>query len=388
MEWDDGLREFAPGLRETLHAGGEGGEATGPPGAGSEGLSDWQDEEEAPDREGPDEGAGSPAAEGPRAEKRERAASASMTRTGKYAQILKREYLDMKDPGDEEGIRRLIDRIREKNGKAFGDKRAAEIVDGVLALWSADVSINGEVRNLLETILEERQGAVSAGRMHRTVLQPLHEDSEPQSDDELREPEAASAGDTPVSTGEMEALLAEIEAGPEPSGRPGITPEEVEYTDTEEPGPERPAERGEAGVAARVDTADDGVFLDELEAEVFGEKKVDDAAGAVAEEDSFLLDELIKSESGDRKAAAGAGPEDEYLIGQSTEKSGLPEQETPPKEDLPRTVGGTTSEKEEFTVQDEILFQDDPEKRMKTRFERPRKGTRITKIEISGPEEG
>lgn len=377
MDWDDELSEFVPGLQEALHAGGDGEETAGPAGAGAEDLSDWQDEE-SPGREVIDEDAGSPPAEAPRPEKREGSATAPMTRTGKYAQILKREYLDMKDPGDEEGIRLLIDRIQEKNGKAFGDDRASEIVDEVLELWSADASIDGEVRYLIETIREERQGAVP---------QPLPEESDTQPDDELPRPEAGSAGDAPVSTGEMEALLTEIDAGSGPGGLNDSAREDAEYAETEEPEPGRPAVRGGTGAAARVDTADDGIFLDELEAEVSGETNVDDATGVVTEEDTFLLDELLKSESADRKAEAGAGPEDEYLIEQSTDESDTPEPEVSLKEDPPRPVKETTDDKEEFTVQDEILFQDDPEKRKKTRFERPRKGTRITKIEISDPDE-
>ena len=129
MDWDDDLREFVPGLQDALPAGGE-EEYAVPAGAGPTALSGRQGE--ARMEGGEDEGGEA------------RTAGEPGTRTGKYAQILKKHYLDAKDPGDEEAIRRLIDRIEEKNGKAFGRERAAEIVDEVLAIWSADPSLDGE----------------------------------------------------------------------------------------------------------------------------------------------------------------------------------------------------------------------------------------------------
>ena len=126
----------------------------------------------------------------------------------------------------------------------------------------------------------------------------------------------------------------------------------------------------------------EGTFLDELEAVLSeGEKDSGTAASSAADEDSFLLEELEQAGGSIHKGGSGDGQDDEYLIRGSGEENEVPEHETA------KNSSSAAASAEEFTIQDEILFQDDPEKHKKSRFQRPRKGTRITKIEITPPDE-
>ena len=362
MDWDDDLREFVPGLQDALPAGGDREEQTDPAGAGSTALSGRRGN--AREERGDDEGGEA------------RAAGAPRTRIEKYAQILKEQYLEAKDPGDEEAIRRIVDRIEEKNGKAFGRERAAEIVDEVLDVWSADPSLDGEARYLVDIIREERRGVSEGGPEGGTISDTIPEDAGPLAGEEATAVDEAPAGEEPASAGEMDALLDGLETAHDRGDLP------AEAGDAEDTGePEAPM-TAKDGSAATHEAEGEGTFLDELEAVISeGEKDSGTAASPAVDEDSFLLEELVQTGGAKQKNGSGEGQDDEYLIRGSGEEEAVSGQETA------MNRSSASESVEEFTIQDEILFQDDPGKHKKTRFQRPRKGTRITKIEITPPDE-
>ncbi len=330
MEWDSELREFVPGLEEAYRDGEAARDETA---SGDPAV--WQDEAEPysggtldsgeissitdenatrekadrteKDDAAPDAGHGS----GGETERPAAGVHADETRTRKYARILQMDYLDRKSPGDEAGIRRLMEKIEEKNGKAFGEARAAAIVDEVLAIWAGDISIDSVKRSLIQTIREERR----PGPAVEYAAEPNIDDMVMNEGEEMKT--AASYEEEPVSTGEMEAG----------GGRTGQAPDE----------------------------------------------------------DSFLIEDLIKTDSGIEKSDTGGGSDESYLIGND------PIMEDPEVEPLKEAPSpdedGTVDSIEVFTIKDEVLFQDNPEKRRKTMRERSMKGMRITKIDLSGPDE-
>lgn len=106
--------------------------------------------------DGPADGEGAGRGPGPAAEAT--AARASMGRVARYAEVLKNDFLLLKRPEDEEGIRELVDGMYAKNEKSFGADRAAEIVHEVLSVWINDETINGWMRGILSDIGDERYG--------------------------------------------------------------------------------------------------------------------------------------------------------------------------------------------------------------------------------------
>ena len=356
MEWDGELRGFVPGLEEAYRDGSAAREEASPgdpvdwqdeegPGGGDgragggisspteeDGMqedADSDDEEKAVSDEGPGEG-GEP-------ERPAAGGSPTETRTVMYARVLKKDYLDRKSPGDESGIRRLIERIEEKNGKAFGEARAEEIVDTVLSVWAVDVSIESEKRALIETIREERRSSPEEEYAHGPAI-----------------------GDSSMMAGDTGEAQADIqETGLSEMTGDGAEPDPI--------------------------AADASGVIAGLDAEIRGEEG-GSRTGQAPDEDSFLIEDPVQSDSGGGKPDAGAGSDEGYLIGQdpimeiATEGPVIKEAPLPGDADTVESI-------EVFTIKDEILFQDNPEKRRKTRGERSRKGMRITKIDISGPDE-
>jgi hypothetical protein len=314
----------------------------------------------------PDDGHGS----GREAERPAAGDHAGETRTRKYARILQKDYLARKSPGDEAGIRRLLEKIEEKNGKAFGETRAAEIVDEVLAIWAGDISIDRAKRSLIRTMREERR----SGPAVENAAGPEIDDLVMIDGEELKA--AASHEEEPVSTGEMEALLNELKPEPE-AGDSGealadIQGDSASGSAGEEPGPDLIIE-------------DAAEILAELDAEV-SVNAGGGRTGQAPDEDSFLIEDLIQTEGGREKGDTGGRSDESYLIGNDSIME-VPEVEPAIKEAPSPGDNGAVDSIEIFTIKDEVLFQDNPEKRRKTMRERSRKGMRITKIDLSGPDE-
>ncbi len=111
-------------------------------------------ESSGPEGPVPGEGAG----RGPGTAAEARTARANVGKVARYAEVLKNDFLLLKRPEDEEGIRELVDGMYAKNEKSFGADRAAEIVHEVLSVWINDERINGWMRGILSDIVDERYG--------------------------------------------------------------------------------------------------------------------------------------------------------------------------------------------------------------------------------------
>lgn len=392
MEWDAGLRGFVPGLEEAYRPGAaaqdgdaadwdddteagfdEGDAAGGEASAMKEEASPADDAGAEPGEEEsvvPDDGLGEN-------EEPERTAAehAVESRTEKYARILRDGYLDSMSSDDEAGIRQLIEKIEEKNGKAFGKERAAEIVDEVLALWAADDTIDSGKRELVRKIQDERNPDASGGQAEMPGIDDTVMMDEKGPDGADAEPTPAPAEEEPVTTGEMEALLNELTS--EAAG--GTDQGESDIIDEGSPaGP---------GMESGKDTIPEDAegVLAGLDAEI----SAGDAEHAVQDsnEDGFLIEDLIQADSGGEKNEAGGGADDIYLIDRGSLVE-IPAEEKPDaKENAPAQESGKVNPIEEFTIKDEILFQDNPDKKRKIKAPMAKKGMRITKIDISEPDE-
>ncbi|MBN1496722.1 MAG: hypothetical protein JXA07_08135 [Spirochaetes bacterium] len=289
-------------------------------------------------------------------------------RIGRYADILKDDFLLKKRPDDEDAIRELVNGIYAKNEKRFGAERAVEIVEAVLSIWIVDESMDGWMRGILSDILDERSWTATvmedqgdddlAGET--VASEPVHADNEDAApvDEEGVSAEGTVTEGTQTTEAELAALLSdteEVAPDQEPSPDPDAKSdqsilEEIERIDAADFVPvEDPSV---AEVAA------DGEFL--LSEEEFSAlTKPDGAEGEGAgRDDGFLLESGEEPSDGhagadhvdldlEFDAGAAAGKRFSAQDGGDASMSG----ERPPSE-------GEEPEAESFIVQDELLFED------------------------------
>ena len=101
-----------------------------------------------------------------------------------YAKIIKRDFLDKKNDDDEEGIRKIVDILYNKNEKIFGSSEAEDIEKRVIQIWLDDEKISQEKKDILSGVLSERFGEIEAGE--DTAYENSPEDQENfEAEDEL-----------------------------------------------------------------------------------------------------------------------------------------------------------------------------------------------------------
>lgn len=297
MEWDDVLRAYGAGLEDHGDAAAY---EEGPSGAAAaaEPAADWDeafsDEDEALIEE---EDTAKPPLHHDRGD----------VITG-YARLIKRDYLDVLDPRDEEKIRGVVRGIYIKNEMVYDSERAADVVREVIDIWLADHSLDDGVRSILLQIADEEaissapedeysadEASLDIGPEDETITVALHrgegdaaagvtseETGMPEDTGEPPEPSADVPGDGGVSDNELDALLAEgIETVPAGESRPlpdemsvaddtGISGEEMRFPAEDEAGEPADMAGEEAPFHEGDAAAGEGVSDGEMEALLAG----------------------------------------------------------------------------------------------------------------------